>query len=228
MVEDQWGNNAQCCSSQASPITSETVLDLLKKGDSKELAARIVNQQVLGVSLCSLLDNAIAPAMWAIGRMWEAGELDISQEHLCSQTLRDALAVVGSHLTAKINQPEPVAIGCCCGTEYHDLASMMIALVLRESGYDAKSLGGILPVANLLRAIDNFKPDLIWVSYSVIRDEAVVIRENATVFEHLLPHQKLVIGGQALTGKLRRQLKFHFTGDCLEHLQRYVESIART
>lgn len=213
-------------------LSASVVLESLQQSDSQLIAKLILQRVRAGESLAQLFDDYLASAMWEVGRQWESKELDVFQEHLCTGTLEDVLLHISVGLAESSTQlrpqaERPIAIGCAVGEEMHDLSSAMIEVVLNHAGWNAQSLGAMLPAESLVRAIDELAPRIVWVSYTHIDDANAVIRSNTMLFESLQPHQRLVLGGQALTARIRRRCKFHFVGDSFVHLMHYVDQLER-
>ena len=209
-------------------MTTLEIADQLLTGSIEELAHRLFSAYQGGLSIASILDQNVAPAMWHVGDLWANQQIDIYQEHLASKHLAQVLdrmsEFIGT-LTEPISPqlPNPVAIGCSVETEGHGLASKMVELTLQEMGWNATTFGSSLPAPSLVSAIRSREPDLVWVSYTRCDDPRRLIEANEQVFRSLGANQALVIGGQALTPELRREMSFDFSADNLMHLKRFAE-----
>ena len=177
-------------------------------------------------AIIALFDETLAPAMWTIGQKWESGELDVFQEHRCSMLLRRVLMALRSEVGKdEMKQPlAPLAIGGCLGGEEHDLASLMVEIVMVSLGWDARSLGANLPIDSLLAANLKLQPKLVWLSYTRVAEDKFVefTAQHQRIVEALGTEQKLVVGGQALNAEQRRALQFDFAADSFAHLARFV------
>ncbi|MEM8913867.1 MAG: excisionase family DNA-binding protein [Planctomycetota bacterium] len=205
------------------------LVTMLRQGHIESISDRLCDALHQSDEFATTLDTVVAPAMWEIGERWSTGEFEVYEEHLCTANLRTSLLQASSHLTklrsADVLESRPRAIGCSVDGESHDLVSLMIELVMRSSGVDAKSLGGSVPVESLIAAILAEHADLVWTSYTRIEDPEEMLRQHHVLVNALPDHCRLLIGGQALTASLRRQMTFDFHGDSLLHLQRYVSSV---
>lgn len=229
-IELQVGTEPKLWNQQA--LTIDLVLSFLERRDSKALATHIVGEVQSGNSLSRILDELITPALWEIGNLWEQQELDPYEEHLRSRVISETFSLLRDQFDGRLNLCDSsddtrIAIGAVVDHEQHHFSSRMIELVLRHAGWQAQSLGAILPIESLIRATQELSPQLIWVSYTHIADTEKLIAANHRLFSQLAPHQRLMIGGQALTLDIRRRMKFHFAGDSLCHLMSYVDSIGK-
>ena len=209
-------------------LSATSVVEHLRKGEIKQLFEKLANKSRGESTHGRVFDDIIAPAMWEVGDRWERGEMDVFEEHLCTQAVNEVLRQVKQTLDETITPADqsgipPIAIGCAVGGEMHEVASAMIEIVLRQRGWSAHSLGSIIPVDSLIAAINDFEPQLVWISYTCIQNPETTYRDSEKVFAALKPNQHLVIGGQALTASHRRNLKFHFMGDSLDHVIRFSD-----
>jgi len=79
-----------------------------------------------------------------------------------------------------------------------------------------------------VKAIDNLRPRLFWLSISSVRDEPQLIEDCAALYETCLAHQcLLVIGGTALSPERRAQLKYSCYCDNLDQLLNFMNSLER-
>ncbi|MEM9645467.1 MAG: B12-binding domain-containing protein [Planctomycetota bacterium] len=213
-----------------SNLTIRSAMDAAMNGSSEVLSSLFVKHLEAGASLSQLFDEIVAPAMWETGRLWQIGEIDVFQEHLCSNTMRSALSQIRSWISGRqanrITEGSPVAIGGCLGGEQHDLVSLMISLLLTDQGWRTHSLGAIVPTDSLSSAVSKFTPRLIWVSYTYIDNLDDIVRNNHRLFDRVSGQCKLVVGGQALTPDHRRKLRFDFAGDSFDHLLHYAKQVA--
>ncbi|MET0695738.1 MAG: B12-binding domain-containing protein [Propionibacteriaceae bacterium] len=98
------------------------------------------------------IDEVMLPAMRELGRWWEIGRCDVAHEHLASETTRSWLAGI---------VPEPVSptpfgpvILSCGPRDYHTIGLDCIGALLRERGWECRSLGARVPPASLALAVE--------------------------------------------------------------------------
>lgn len=88
------------------------------------------------------------------------------------------------------------AIIACVANEYHQLGGRMVADIFELHGWDGYFLGANTPSEELLRLIDDKKPDLIGLSLAISfnLDNLWKVVEMVRVTFHELP---ILVGGQA-------------------------------
>ncbi len=175
----------------------------LVAGDA-EAARRIVFDVFLaGESMARIGDQLIVPVLAQIGEGWECGDVEIYQEHLAVEILFRLIHELRFTLPASTKGAR--AIGGTVEGDVYGLPTRLVELVLLEQGWNATSLGTSLPWKALLNAARRHRPRLLWISASVIQDELLFI-EGLNRLRDELPGVELVLGGQAVSHQISRQL----------------------
>jgi DNA-binding transcriptional MerR regulator/methylmalonyl-CoA mutase cobalamin-binding subunit len=142
--------------------------------------------------------EVMVPCLVAIGDAWQTGQIRITTEHFASNFLRGRL------LTLFQSQPMPrsaprILVGCA-PTELHDIASLMLALLLRRDGYRVEFLGQDVHADDLVAYARLERPSLICLSAG--SEQAA--RELARIHDGLAsmrPRPKLGFGGRIFVHK---------------------------
>lgn len=122
--------------------------------------AREVTQEALdsGTEPVYVLTDVIAAAMRRIGDLWENGVINTADEHLATAITERVLAdLYPSLCTSKPLSRESLLVASV-HRDTHVLGSRMIADVLEGSGFRVIFLGGDLPNADLIAAIERHRP----------------------------------------------------------------------
>jgi MerR family transcriptional regulator, light-induced transcriptional regulator len=171
----------------------------------------------------AMIDRCIGPVMWQVGRKWDANAIDIFQEHLISDRIRQFLCdLSAARYPLRSLAKEQVAVGCAAEHDHSDIPSKCIELTLRAERWSATSLGANLPAEQLVRAAISNQASLVWVSYTHPQSDASVRHGNMILRRELGPNVRIVVGGGGLSAALRKELVFDFSGDTMEHLRNYV------
>ncbi len=225
---DVLGLPAACSARNGEPTRAvQRLLDGLIAGD-EELCQRLALEVYLaGRSACDICDDVIAPAMQALGERWQHGEAEVYQERRACEIVRGMLFQLGLALP-----PPPVdgalAIGGTLTGDPYALPSAMIALALREAGWNAESYGAELPGESIAAAVRCRRPRVVWISVSWIT--------HAEIFAAELEHVRaaaasvgaaLLLGGRAITPDLRDGLRFATHGESLREGVAFAATLAR-
>ncbi len=174
--------------------------------------------------MSSICDQVIGPAFHRLGEIWDCGQLEIYCERrsceICERLIYE--------LRSAIQPPEetaPLALGATPAGDPYRLPTMLVELVLLENGWKAMSLGTGLPFATLRAAIIENQPRLFWLSATTIGDPARFLAEYRQFYDEFGDQMAIVVGGQAITAELRRQMQYAAYCDTMQHLESFVSSL---
>ena len=160
-----------------------------------ETTAKALLASMLAVySVEEVCAELITPTLWEIGRLWEEGKLSVAVEHFASGIFRGFL----TNLLYVTPMPPtgPLVLACCAPGEAHELATLMLALVLRRAGVRVAYLGQSIEIEGLLQVIRQMTPALVCVSLSMPVYLASLIDLARRLQELPAPRPCLVFGGQ--------------------------------
>ncbi|MEZ6057818.1 MAG: B12-binding domain-containing protein [Planctomycetaceae bacterium] len=211
-------------------ITQErtALIESLVSGNEEASRQIILDLYLARHSLAVICDEVVAPAFCEIGNRWACGEVEVYMERraceLCLRLLHNIRDLVPSP------GPEaPVALGCTLDGDPYTLAACMASLVLRDAGWNASSLGNMLPFTTIRRAIERERPKLVWLSVSTIRTQDRFVDEmNETVDLALQHGTAIAIGGRGLTPPLREKLRYSAFCETFQQLTTTAASLAPT
>jgi len=191
----------------------------------EELCRQIVFDLYLASNPLSVIcDEVIAASFREIGDLWDCGDVEVYQERRsCGIMLRILFELRAAQ--PRIEQG-PVAVGGTIEGDIYTLPTTMVELVLRERGWRACSLGASLPAETLIASIEDTRPSLFWLGVSFVADEARFLEGIKEL--HEVTSAKgipLVVGGQALDDRIRRQMQYTSFCDNLQHLEAFVDAL---
>jgi len=171
-----------------------------------------------------LFDDVLAPAMHEIGRQWECNEVDIYQERMGCEIIIRLLHQVRSLIP--VANKNYVAIGGTLSDDSYAIPTAMVELILRNQGVNATSMGTSIPGDSIVSAIENLKPQLVWLSASHIANREKFEHEFQLVSDCCDQNNVLfLIGGIVLDAQIRKQLNYSFFGDTMKHLDTFAKSL---
>lgn len=164
-----------------------------------QLASTILTRAYLsGMSLATISEEIIRPAMWEIGEMWRAGKVKVFEEHLATYSTMIALARLHSITARKPVNARTAVVGCSDG-ELHQVASAIIRYILEIEGWSVIYLGPFTPLFSFADAVMKFKPDLVAISVTVSADLERSARDYETLHRVAKKHgAKIIVGGLAV------------------------------
>lgn len=201
--------------------------DALLAGD-EVLARRVVFDLYLAKhSVSVIFDEVIAGAFREIGDRWACHSIDVYQERRGCEITRQILFDL-----RKVQQLPDNAWPAMGGTMDGDLYALppaMAELVLRESGFNAVSLGTSIPFPSLIKAVQAMRPKLFWLSVSHIREGLDFLTEFAALSQACAASDTaIVVGGRALNEELRKRMTYTAFCDTMQHLEGIAKALGRT
>jgi MerR family transcriptional regulator, light-induced transcriptional regulator len=176
------------------------ILHALEHGDAADIGVQLDQAFALN-SVEATLAKVVAPLLETIGDRWQAGELNIADEHLVSESVRSRLG----HLLADTGGGvRGVAVLACAPGERHELGLMMAAIALRRDGWNAVYLGSDTPAEAAVRLAERLSANVLGVSVSA--------RKSGSALEEALREVprpeglQLVVGGGGASARLAKRL----------------------
>ena len=208
-----------------SELLTERLVVALERGDAEAARSVVAATHELGMPVDRLADEVIAPAMARIGHGWETGRLDVYQEHRGTQTCLAALHDLRARI-GPLPAGSPVAVGGSPESDHYLLATLLAELVLRENGWAAVNIGPNTPAASFRLALAQLKPRLLWISFSHLPDPVGFLTGYRPLYEDArVAGVAVVVGGRALTERVRARMPYTAFGDSMAHLAAFAQTL---
>jgi len=129
-------------------------------------ARALVSQCLTGER--GLLDvelHLVQPALYGIGRQWQANQVSVAQEHLATAL---SSALMNDSLLREIPAApigKRVLLACVEGNQ-HCVGLQMVADAFLLDGWEVQYLGASVPAGALLSQVASFRPDIVCLSVS--------------------------------------------------------------
>lgn len=112
-----------------------------------------------------VLTEVLQPTLVHIGTLWHEGKIRIANEHFASNYIRGHLHNL-LKLTAGLRDATMVLV-TCAPNEQHEIAVLMLAVMLRRAGYGVYYIGANLPIEDMVMLINKHQPTAVMISSSV-------------------------------------------------------------
>jgi MerR family transcriptional regulator, light-induced transcriptional regulator len=175
-------------------FVQERLLDAFNSFD-EAAASRLMASMLAIYPVEQVCTELITPTLWEIGRLWERGLLTVAIEHFASAFFHGWLTNL-LH-TVPTSHSHPLVIACCAPGELHELAPLMLALLLRRTGLRVAYLGQSIETESLLQTVRQLSPALICVSVTLISFLEAAAELGQKVQQLPPPRPVLVFGGRA-------------------------------
>ena len=120
-----------------------------------------LNESIFASGMEKTILKIIFPFLEKVGVLWLTNHINPAQEHLVSNLIRQKIIAGIDGLPTKIKSPVKVCLFLPEG-EYHELALLLVAYLLKKKGIQTFYLGAHTPFSELENVTDYKKPDYLY------------------------------------------------------------------
>jgi 5-methyltetrahydrofolate--homocysteine methyltransferase len=179
--------------SKSAPSLAECV-SLGLRGEAAAAARRELETR----GAMELIDDAVIPALNAVGERFERGEAFLPQLIAAAEAAELAFGEIRGRLSAAGAQKgEPIVLATVKG-DIHDIGKNIVRTILGNYGYDVVDLGRDVPKEDVAAAVERTGARLVGLSALM----TTTVRNMAETIAHLrsmCPGVKVMVGGAVLT-----------------------------
>ena len=145
----------------------------------------------------TVINEVIIPALNIVGKDYETGKIFLPQLIQSAETTKKAFEVVKETFSANDGKEKgPIIIATVEG-DIHDIGKNLVALMLRNYGYDVIDLGKDVPPEEIVETA--IKEDVRLVGLSALMTTTVVsMEETIRQLREKKPECKVMVGGAVL------------------------------
>ena len=171
----------------------------LLEGDGNE-AHRIVSDAMeRGIHLQAVYLEILGPALAEVGRAWEAGQINVAQEHLATGITMQQMARVGeAWRPSRERETGYSVVVAAVEGELHSVGTSMIADLFHLDGWEVTNLGQDTPTGHLAEFVADKSPELVILSLSR-SDRIPAACEAAAALKALENAPAVFIGGAPIS-----------------------------
>ncbi len=176
------------------------------------------------IDVKELYERLFRRSMYRVGELWEDNRITVAREHLATSITESLLNLVYPSIF-DIERIGKKAIVSCNANEFHQIGGKMVADILELNGWDGHFLGANTPLDDLMRHIQEVKPDLAGMSLGVLSNMDNLKRTIEAVKSDF-PNLDLLVGGQAFRRggiDIVEQCKGAEYASSLEQLERAIK-----
>lgn len=163
-----------------------------------ELLDYLYSLSLSGLGVTDIYDSVISKTMHKIGELWMNNKLQIEQEHIATNKLVKTLIRLQTRITPKSNNGL-TALCCSLENEYHELPVLCVSNVLSYYGWRVVYPGVNMPVKSIQSSIDEFKPDIVCISATIIKQKDKFINDIKKIYASSSKNKsKLIVGGSGI------------------------------
>jgi methanogenic corrinoid protein MtbC1 len=188
-----------CHSSDAEKMEltmKEQMLELLMRNDIRSLVD-IFERYLHFFGLVRFYESLLAPVMYNVGELWQAGRLNVATEHICSNAAHTLVKIINERVSRnpKENRKSPKILICTPEGEYHSLGCMVIESFLRSKGYSVSNIAPSVPSDSVIDFASKYDPDLIMISLTLPDNIGAANKLINKILESKLDVSRILVGG---------------------------------
>ena len=174
----------------------EKMLELLMRNDTKSLVD-IFETYSQFFGLVKFYERLLAPVMYKVGEMWEAGRLNVATEHVCSNAAHSLVKIINERASRNPegNRKTLKILICTPEGEYHSLGCMVIESFLRSKGYSVSNIAPSLPSDSVIAFASKYNPDLIMISMTLADNISSANKLINKILESRISVSHILVGG---------------------------------
>lgn len=171
--------------------------------------------------------EVIASCLWRIGDAWERGAIRIATEHFASNYLRGQL--LGWFQSLPSPNRGPLILAGCGPSEFHDIGSLMLALLLRKWRRRVEFLGQDLNLDDLRAYIRDVRPAMVCLSANA-EGTARQLAGFESSLKNFHPRPIFGFGGRAFSRnpRLQRAVPGVFLGETVPEAIDKIQSLLKS
>ena len=144
-------------------VLGQQYLELLLEGRRHKAGQLVLQEVEQGLAVSNVYVDVLQPVMYELGRMWQRDEIDIATEHYVTAATQVLIAQLFPHALAGARVARSM-VGCCLGSELHELGMRMVCDFFEFAGWDTYFLGAVTPAQSLVKTVTSRNPDLVCIS----------------------------------------------------------------
>lgn len=163
-----------------------------------------------GVKAGELVSDYLVPAIMRAGDLFERGEYFLPQLMLAGEAMRLALAEIEGDLSAERLESGPVAsrgvvVMATVAGDVHDIGKNLVTLMLRNHGFVVEDLGKDVAAEAVVRAVEEYRPDVLGLS-ALMTTTLASMRETIARVRGACGGVKVMVGGAAVTEHFAKEV----------------------
>lgn len=174
-------------------ILKDRIIDGDKKGLEEDLAAAMKTHAPLAI-----INDILLAGMKVVGELFGSGKMQLPFVLQSAETMKKAVAYLEPFMEKIEGQEKGVIVLATVKGDVHDIGKNLVDIILTNNGYKVINLGIKQPIANIITAINEHKPDAVGLSGLLVKS-TVVMRENLEELTQLGVDIPVLLGGAALT-----------------------------
>jgi 5-methyltetrahydrofolate--homocysteine methyltransferase len=201
------------------------IADAIMNGDRDNILSFIENVLSEGDSARDLVDKIMIPSIVQVGDLYEKKIYFLPQLMAAAETMKKALEFLEPLLKQDAAGNKGKIILATVQGDIHDIGKNIVALLLRNYGYDVIDMGKDVPAEDFIKKAKDKNPDVI--ALSALMTTTMVNMKDVIILARAKGIQKpFMVGGAVVTEAYAKSIGASFAKDGVEAV-RVVEKLIK-
>lgn len=180
--------------------------DAVLKGNRRGIASITERALADGETASTLLNEALLPAINMVGDYFDRGQYFLPQLISGAEAMKLAIEVLEPLLLEDTESKDmPVVVIATVQGDIHDIGKNLVALMLKNHGFQVIDLGKDVPAADIIRAAEEHNADIIALS-ALMTTTMQRMGEVVQLAGKKGLRAKIMIGGAVITSEYAREI----------------------
>lgn len=181
------------------PQTRTLVFEAVLKGNIEGIVDLVKETLNKGESPKNILDQMLIPAINEVGRLFDIQTYFLPQLISSANAMKEAINYLEPMLQENGSQEEmPVVVIATVEGDIHDIGKNLVALMLKNYGYQVYDLGKDVPADKIIQAAEEYDADIIALS-ALMTTTMMKMKETIALRNEKKMKAKVIIGGAVTT-----------------------------
>ena len=179
----------------ALPALLKPFVDHLLAKRRKDATDYILSLLTQGLSIERLYADVLTASLEALGRLWQKNDINVVDVHVATDICRYVMMRLADSLPISKALHYKALVTCVPG-EAHEMGAEIMENYLEVKGWQMVSMGHIAPEEDIIEAITQSRPDVIFLSVILIA-HLPAAKSLLKKIREVAPGFKIVVGGPA-------------------------------
>ena len=207
------------------PSTREKVAAAILEGDRESIISLIDRELAGGTQAAELVDKIMIPAIVHVGDLYEKKIYFLPQLIAAAETMKKALGYLEPHLKKTATAGKGKIIMATIKGDIHDIGKNIVALLLRNYGYNVIDLGKDVSDQKIIDAVKKENPDVVGLS-ALMTTTMVNMKDLIELARIRGIKTDFLVGGAVVTEAYANSIGASFAKDGVEAV-RVVEKLIK-
>ena len=145
-----------------------------------------------------IVNELLLAGMKVVGELFGSGKMQLPFVLQSAETMKKAVAHLEQFMEKADGQEKGKIVLATVKGDVHDIGKNLVDIILTNNGYKVFNLGIKQPIANVIQAVEEHKPDVIGLSGLLVKS-TVIMREGLAELTTQGYELPVILGGAALT-----------------------------